>query len=47
MITFGALAVLFQPFIKIPLGRMVWNIVDITIAILLLVMLLKERESKK
>lgn len=47
MITFGALAVLFQPFIKIPLERMVWNIVDITIAILLLVMLLKERESKK
>lgn len=47
MITFGALAVFFQPFIKIPLGRMVWNIVDITIAILLLVMLLKERESKK
>lgn len=47
MITFGALAVLFQPFIKIPLGRMVWNIVDIIIAIILLVMLLKERESKK
>lgn len=47
MITFGTLAVLFQPFIKIPLGCMVWNIVDVAIAIVLLVILLKERESKK
>ena len=47
MITFGALAVLFQPFLKIPLGRIVWNIVDVAIAIVLLVMLLKEHESKK
>lgn len=47
MITFGALAVLFQPFIKIPLGRVVWNIVDIAIAVVLLVMLLIEGESKK
>lgn len=47
MITFGALAVLFQPFLKIPLGRIVWNIVDIAIAIVLLVILLKEHESKK
>lgn len=47
MITFGALAVLFQPFIKISLGRVVWNIVDIAIAVVLLVMLLIERESKK
>lgn len=47
MITFGTLAVLFQPFIKIPLGRVVWNIVDIAIAVVLLVMLLIERESKK
>ena len=39
MITFGALAVLFQPFIKISLGRVVWNIVDIAIAVVLLVML--------
>ena len=47
MITFGALAVLFQPFLKIPLGRIVWNIVDVAIAIVLLVILLKEHESKK
>lgn len=47
MITFCALAVLFQPFLKIPLGRIVWNIVDVAIAIVLLVILLKEHESKK
>ena len=47
MIAFGALAVLFQPLLKVPLGRIVWNIVDVTIAIVLLVMLLKEHESKK
>ena len=47
MITFGALAVLFHPFLTIPLGRIVWNIVDVAIAIVLLVILLKEHESKK
>ena len=42
MITFGALAVLFQPIIKIPLGRAVWNVVDVAVAIGLIVLLLKE-----
>ena len=37
-ITFGALALLFQPFIKIALGRTIWNIVDVAVAILLLVL---------
>lgn len=41
MITFGALAVLFQPIIKIPLGRAVWNVVDVAVAIGLIVLLLK------
>lgn len=31
--TFAALAVLFQPFIKIALGRFIWNIVDVIVAI--------------
>lgn len=31
--TFGALALLFQPFIKIVLGRGVWNFVDVAVAI--------------
>ena len=41
-ITFGALALLFQPFVKIALGRTLWNIVDITVAILLIVVFLMD-----
>ena len=37
MVIFIALALLFQPFIKIALGRTIWNIVDVVIAIGLLV----------
>ena len=46
MIAFGALVVLFQPIIKIPLGRVIWNVVDIAVAVVLVIFLLKERESK-
>lgn len=42
MILFIALAVLFQPFIKIPLGRVIWNIVDVIVAIYLISLLLKD-----
>lgn len=28
-ITFGALALLFQPFIKVSLGRAMWNLTDV------------------
>ncbi len=48
--TFGALALLFQPLIKIPLGRDVWNIVDVAVAILLIAMTFiksGENESNK
>ena len=41
-ITFGSLALLFQPFVKIVLGRDVWNIVDVAVAILLVVLWVKE-----
>ena len=43
-ITFGILAFLFQPLVKISLGREVWNIVDVAVAILLLVLWFKERK---
>ena len=43
-ITFGALALLFQPFIKVALGRTMWNIVDVIVAILLIVLWVKERK---
>ena len=46
-ITFGILAFLFQPLIKIPLGREVWNMVDVAVAILLVVLWYKERNDIK
>lgn len=46
-VTFGALALLFQPFIKIALGRTIWNIVDVTVAILLLVLTFTENKKEK
>ena len=35
-IVFGALALLFQPFVKIALGRLVWNVIDVVVAVLLI-----------
>jgi hypothetical protein len=42
-ITFGALALLFQPFMKVALGRAIWNIVDIVVAVGLVVLFLYEK----
>ena len=42
-ICFGALALLFQPFVKIALGRTMWNIVDVVVAIMLIVFWYKEK----
>lgn len=36
MVTFSALALLFQPFVKIAIGRTMWNIVDVAVVILLI-----------
>ena len=33
LIIYVALALLFQPFFKIALGRMLWNIVDVIVAV--------------
>ena len=33
MIIYGGLALLFQPFLKIALGREIWNIVDVIVGI--------------
>ena len=43
---FGALALLFQPFVKIALGRTMWNIVDVVVAVMLLVLWYKDRKEK-
>ena len=45
-ICFGALALLFQPFVKIVLGRTMWNIVDVVVAIILLFMAFNEKNGK-
>jgi hypothetical protein len=39
MIIYGALALLFQPFLKIALGREMWNILDVIVGIGLIVSL--------
>lgn len=44
LIYFG-LALLFQPFIKIALGREIWNIVDVIVGIGLLVTLTKKGDK--
>ena len=45
-VTFGALALLFQPFIKIALGRTIWNIVDVAVAILLLLLIFTKNKKE-
>lgn len=36
LIIYGALALLFQPFFKVALGREIWNIVDVIVGISLI-----------
>ncbi|MFY8189150.1 MAG: DUF6804 family protein [Flavobacterium sp.] len=43
MIIFGALALLFQPFLKVALGRELWNIVDVIVGIGLLLSVFKKK----
>ena len=40
----GSLAILFQPFFKIALGRTMWNIVDVIVAIFLVILWHKNRK---
>ena len=42
--TFVALALLFQPFAKIALGRLIWNIVDVVVGIGLIILYFMEKE---
>jgi len=42
-----ALAILFQPLIKISLGREIWNAVDVIVAVLLLLSLFYNPKSLK
>lgn len=44
-VTFAGLALLFQPFVKIALGRTIWNIVDVVVALFLIVLYIKTRDK--
>lgn len=47
VITFGSLALLFQPFFKVVLGRTVWNVVDVLVAIFLVGLVVFESKNDK
>lgn len=44
--TFAALAVLFQPFFKIALGRFIWNSIDVIVAVLLVYLVVTAFKKK-
>jgi len=47
MIIYGGLALLFQPFFKIALGRQMWNTVDVVVGIgLLISIFMKPKDSQ-
>jgi hypothetical protein len=46
-IIFVSLAILFQPLLPIYLGRILWNIIDVGVAIFLIVLYVKENYKKK
>ena len=43
---FIALAILFQPFVKIALGRTIWNIVDVVVGVSLLISLITTKKEQ-
>jgi hypothetical protein len=47
MIVYGGLALLFQPFFKIALGREIWNIVDVIVGIGLIASLIINRTKRQ
>lgn len=46
LIVYIGLALLFQPFFKIALGRMIWNVVDVMVGVGLLISLLPFKINK-
>ncbi len=43
---FGALALMFQPFIKLALGRVMWNVVDVVVGLGLVYLAYLEFKNK-
>lgn len=46
-VVMGALALLFQPFAKIALGRDMWNVVDVVVAVVLIYIWMIDRRHRK
>ena len=46
MIIYGGLALLFQPFFKIALGRELWNVVDVIVGVGLLISMFSNKKEK-
>lgn len=44
---FTALALLFQPFFKVALGRTIWNLVDVVVAVVLIVLIVNAFGGKR
>lgn len=42
---FVALALLFQPFLKVALGRLVWNVVDVIVATFLILLFFAKKKG--
>lgn len=48
MVIYGGLALLFQPFFKIALGRQMWTIIDVVVGIgLLISIFMKPKDSPR
>lgn len=43
----GAIAVLFQPLIKITLDRLTWNIVDIVVAVMIVIVVFSNQKKSQ
>ena len=46
MIIYGGLALLFQPFFKVALGRQMWNIVDVVVGLGLIISIFLKPKSQ-
>ena len=47
MIFYVALALLFQPFVKVALGRTIWNVVDVVVAVGLIASIFIKQKAEK
>ncbi len=46
MIIYGGLALLFQPFFKVALGRQMWNIIDVVVGLGLIISIFLKPKSR-